>query len=102
MSMWLRLAVVHVWAAGERQRRDAKDPFVMKRLSAMNTIENKNVNHIYIRHAKAILAKFEVGAKPRARDPPATPRRERWRRRRSRVYLHGRGWGTRACGYEKG
>ena len=28
MSMWLRLAVVHVWAAGERQRRDAKDPFV--------------------------------------------------------------------------
>ena len=49
-----------------------------------------------------LLAKFEVGAKPRARDPPATPRRERWRRRRSRVYLRGRGWGTRACGYEKG
>ena len=79
-----------------------------------------------------LLVKFEVGAKPRARDPrlyalgycttvaASAPASLGIRigvvvvggggvvvhaaavAAHGRVYLRGRGWGTRACGYEKG
>ena len=49
MSMWL--ALVHVGCGREAKTRCKGSVREMKRLSAMNTIENKNVNHIYIRHA---------------------------------------------------